>query len=443
MSTPFDLTFGIELEFMAICKGDLDVGEGIYKRLLEAGIPATGWEPLDDDINDDASFPSYSRWRVADDYVDLSRDEKALLPPDWKVETVELASRKFRFFSNWQDGIAKVLEIIRRMEHPGLRFITNYTTGFHVHVGFDSFVVPLRTAKNVFQLLTAFERQVDEIHLPERTKIPEKIDSAHNYFPPSFFHMADPEADGETLLRDVPLVERLADIEAVQSYKDLGVMFEVDFPAENCHTSGHNSSINFDNLYTDSESNRHTLTGTIEFRQHSGTLDLSTVKAWILLTCTIVQYAGSAPIDEFLHLLLQSVEKGLTFSQLLGAIRCPIEVREFYSAAPEVLGFAPAGDVRKLMSAPEVEKLIELNDETYQERSNPEVTKAAIWVKMLKSQYGISANSDLMSPPLDMVRNELEHRVAQLPVITETGLSQVREELFRDFGGFDFGGLLI
>ncbi|KAI6915339.1 hypothetical protein KC318_g20 [Hortaea werneckii] len=215
MTQSHNLTFGIELEFLCVyapgcftsCVPDPSIllpqypdqpvseaGAAIFHALLNAGIPATGHESLDEDINDPS--PPYSRWSVTEDICNLSLTERLHLPPHHRVEIVELSSRKLAFHpvQTWQNEVYTILHILHHLEHKtGCRFLTNGTTGLHVHVGLPGpgEKIPLRTAKNVLQLATAFESRIDLLHAASRIRNPvteDEVQGAILYAGPSFFH---------------------------------------------------------------------------------------------------------------------------------------------------------------------------------------------------------------------------------------------------------------
>ena len=257
MNTSDNTTFGVELEFICLrpqLEIDIDpvedeeasIGLAIYRHLIAKGIRATGYEYEDwGCIN--SQWPSHSRWRVETDELVLSEGEERLLPDNWVMEAVELSSRKLHFvLEDWRAEVAAVLQVLRDVENDvGCRFITNKSTGFHVHVGHNAQRVPLRTAKNVFQLATAFEKNCfDELHTVPRITVPDDHGLLHNYFPPSFFHTYTSTCDRPEGISTSSLLDRLANIEAVSSYEELGAFFRV-FSSEygpNWSTSGHNSA---------------------------------------------------------------------------------------------------------------------------------------------------------------------------------------------------------
>ncbi|KAK4927827.1 hypothetical protein LTR49_005453 [Elasticomyces elasticus] len=283
--TTTPLTFGVELEFLAIFptsivwpnprySEDLSGGCGaaIYYGLLRAGIPATGWQPEDEGFQDDAA--PYARWAVDTDCLRLSPAEEALLPDGSEVESIELTSRVFDLKTpSWFHEIGRVLTVLARLEtETGCRFIANASTGLHVHVGNGvGSKVPLQTAKNVLMLMTAFERCFDEIHTINRIGFPRDYSFGFSHGPLSFFHTNNGGTPEGTLF------DWLAHIQNQNNYEGLGSIFTL--PGGNAvfpdivekSTYGHNSSANIENLFENEEMERYKeqLTGTIEFRQHT------------------------------------------------------------------------------------------------------------------------------------------------------------------------------
>ncbi|KAF2765757.1 hypothetical protein EJ03DRAFT_197378 [Teratosphaeria nubilosa] len=229
MSQHANLTFGIELEFVCItdtagfpnCRVGVDglshAGTAIFDSLREAGIPVTGYESDDEELG---PVPEYSLWRVESDSCSLSRAELGACPAHCIVETVKLSSRKFHFYrEDWRAEIQAVLDVLAHLEAKGARFITNHTTGMHVHVGLagPEGEVPLRTAKNVMQLATAFERCFDQLHSIDRIAYPVRFETGWYHTPLSWWHQRNGKTAPESMLYDW-----LASIEDQQTYADLG-----------------------------------------------------------------------------------------------------------------------------------------------------------------------------------------------------------------------------
>ncbi|KAI7243069.1 hypothetical protein KC340_g1026 [Hortaea werneckii] len=378
MQQPHNLTFGIELEFLCVyapgsftsCVPDptillpqypdapvSEAGAAIYHALLAAGIPATGHESLDEDINDPC--PPYTRWSVTEDICNLSLTERLHLPTHHRVETVELSSRKLPFhpICLWQNELYTILRILHQLEvKTGCRFLTNSSTGLHIHVGhpFPGGKPSLRTAKSLLQLVTAFESRIDLLHAVNRIRIP--VPEAEEdrgeegggeqilYAGPSLFHSVNgltaPPTDslgGAEAARKANLFDWLATIERMDSYGSLASVLKIRdrerFPLSSHGGeggSGKVSAYNFDNLLCspetegngdgDGDGHGEEGTGTIEFRQHCGTLDFLTICAWTGLVVQMVAYCSSVGDKEFLSLLSQSVDIGLTLPDFLDAI---------------------------------------------------------------------------------------------------------------------------
>lgn len=325
-------TFGLELELLCIRPNDslpdeyADILDAIYAAFLHYDIPVSDHNSLS--INDGAA--PFSQWRIEEEVLSLSPEEALLLPRGYIVEGIELASRKFfHAHEDWRTELATVLHALREVEAQlGVKFLVNESTGLHVHVGYDGEAVPLRTAKNVFLLNTAFERVLDSLHAAPRIAIPSDKEERHHCYPLSFF--ATKRSHG------VGLFERLQYIERIASYEQLGSCFFISADEmgmdEGC--TGHNSALNFDNLFPDPENGRHaeTLTGTVEFRQHTGTLDWNAIVAWIELTIAIVRFAEMESPGPILDLLAMAVHPGANVAWLCDTLGVPQEVEEYYTA---------------------------------------------------------------------------------------------------------------
>ncbi|KAK5164946.1 uncharacterized protein LTR77_009611 [Saxophila tyrrhenica] len=376
MTAP-DITFGVELEFIALYKlaGDEEpsgtlVGETIYNRLLAAGIPAVGYESLDGDINDTA--PSYSRWRVETDDVDLKPDERKLLPEGWYEEPIELVSRKLHINDpNCINEIATVLQALRSIEGVDCRFVTNVQAGLHVHMGWNDEKIPLRVAKNVLQLCTAFERQLDQIHSTDRI-------NNRSCRALSLFHMKqiDGDEDGnenrESKKKDNFLLSNLYDIETLDSYKAI---------------------VNFDNLWWNWKEvdENAPITGTIEFRQHAGSLDLAAIRNCIALTSTIVHYSASTPPLHFVQLLLKGLDTTFTLRQLLQCLGCHEDLITYYSSLPR-----PRSTSNPPPRCPEISTLLAHLDASHQKHRDPTAIAELIAEKVEVWQYGVLPEGDVL-----------------------------------------------
>lgn len=351
-------TFGIELELICLRPAILphsltafnidsvDMVDVVYNALVRRSVPVSNHNSLC--IND--GLPPFSQWRVEEEVLDLTPEEQALLPAGYIAEPLELASRKFFYArDDWRTEITTVLNALKELEAHGVKFITNRSTGFHVHVGYDHYTVPLRTAKNLFLFATAYEHVLDELHAAPRIAIPWEKQERHHCYPLSFF--AKRRDHGRELF------ERLRYIERAQTYEQLGSTFfaSTDEMGTGEQCTGHNSAYNFDNLYPDEERGRYaeTLTGTIEFRQHAGTLDFTAITSWIEVTVGLVRFAAESAsntdeMENFVNLLFNAVHPNQPHKGLwtdLGVADMPEEVYEYYNALKNGTLIIPAPEI--------------------------------------------------------------------------------------------------
>ncbi|KAK5173313.1 uncharacterized protein LTR77_001994 [Saxophila tyrrhenica] len=411
---PLDLTFGIELEFFAVHDGSRNAGITIFERLDAAGIPVTGHESDGALQEYRLKFEPYQRWNVHIDFQELTDTERSLLPDGWIVEPIEISSRKFPFSSpDWKSEVANVLQILREIEHEKCRIITN-----------ENFM-PLRTCKNVFQLLTAFERHIDAYHLPERFmppalfNPPDVVHAQRYHLPPSVFHRTSCDSQTDThRIDDRLLILRLGDIENTRIIEQVMKIFILGIPNEHGRvTCGHNSSINFDNCSKQNPimfgEEKYIPTGTIEFRGHAGTLDLLTILKWIAFTTHIVQYCHNTPDAEFMYFLTGGWDSGFTLCNLLSALNLPPEVFFDHANAHALIGVLPPIQTAAPVPAPEIAPLIQQNSADYARRSNPLANASAIARKRADKWYGIHPTLDVQPPSREEVREMLDKHLKE------------------------------
>jgi len=453
-------TFGIELEFLCLrpailpdvlFPADADpelqtIAYAVHKSLVYNGVLSSDPDPENIFTND--GEPSYTRWSVDSDVLVLSAAEEALLPAGWVAESVELSSRKMWYHQqDWKAEVSAVLKALRDVEAFGVRFITNASTGFHVHVGYGDRKVGLQTAKNVFQIATAMEHRIDELHASNRVAIPWQKVERHYCYPPSFFHFVRDFGIG--VLEDVERVrtyeglgvlDRLQDIERVRTYEGLGAFFDIPEDEIGFYDgmTGHNSAYNFDNLYPNQYHDRYEkdLKGTIEFRQHTGTLDFLTIIAWVETTVSLVQFAASAGIGEYVALLTSGLDNNFTLNHLLEALEVPRDTRAHYAADDdgEIIGVLPNNAEVSFNPVDALVALLEQNDVESTQATEKKTIADAIKQKYLESSYGHDQTQDTL--PWDQARVvaavQHESSVAAamgIDVWSESGKSRIVEEV--------------
>ncbi|KAI6854715.1 hypothetical protein KC323_g8662 [Hortaea werneckii] len=450
MPQPHNLTFGIELEFLCIyapgcftsCVPDptillpqypdqpvSEAGAAIYHALLAAGIPATGHESLDEDINDPC--PPYTRWSVMEDICNLSLTERLHLPPHHRVETVELSSRKLPFHPVylWQQELYTVIHLLHRLEREtGCRFLTNSTTGLHVHVGVPGpgAKIELRTAKNVLQLVTAFEGRIDLVHAVNRIRNPRPENEEEGeeggggqilYAGPAFFHsvngltgpnLASSAGGKAEVAGKTNIFDWLSTIERMESYTSLASVLKIrdreKFPLSSYGGeggSGKTSAYNFDNLLPGGDGEEEEEgTGTIEFRQHCGTLDFLTICAWTGLVVQMVWYCSCVREEEFLSLLARSVDLDFTLADFLNAMGVEEGIIAHFVDAEdgETIGVLGCEDDRPAAARGEMGRFCELLGQNEEEQI-ARVSELARAKVMSKKDYGIDRGRSVVISP--------------------------------------------
>lgn len=326
------MTFGIELEFIVASPSGFfwpeDAVAAISRALMAAGVDSTGHERFDKDAEIFNQRPEFSQWVVqSEGGLCLSdAEEEQLHSIFFTTYAVEISSRKLSFAEDWQPELEAVLGVLRDLNQRGCKLITNATTGFHMHVGFGNEIVPLKTAKSVLQFCTAFEDRLDALYSTDRIDVDCQASDANGVhfnaglswhflinkatsFSPNIFHW-------------------LASIEEASSYEKLGDFFKNECSFDNVLvTSGHFATVNIDNLYPVGHDN---IKGTIEFRQHQGTLDLEQICTLIELKRTIVTWCHFVPDIDFLELLSRVSDGALTTSSLCRAIGATKELVAYY-----------------------------------------------------------------------------------------------------------------
>ncbi|GAB1734535.1 hypothetical protein NU195Hw_g8987t1 [Hortaea werneckii] len=476
MPQPHNLTFGIELEFLCVyapgcftsCVPDptillpqypdqpvWEAGAAIYHGLLAAGIPATGHESLDEDINDPC--PPYTRWSVTEDICNLSLTERLHLPPHHRVETVELSSRKLCFYPVhlWEREVYTILRLLHRLEREtGCRFLTNSSTGLHVHVGVPSpgEKIELRTAKNLLQLVTAFESRIDLVHAVNRIRnpVPENEEEGGErgggdqilYAGPSFFHSVNGLATishSTTAGGRANVFDWLSTIERMESYTSLASVLKIRdrkrFPMSSYGGeggSGKTSAYNFDNLLPSSGEEGSGIdegagqgTGTIEFRQHCGTLDFLSICAWTGLVVQMVWYCSCVGDEEFLSLLARSVDLDFTLADFLDAMGVEEGIIAHFVDAEdgETIGVLGCEDDAPAAIRGEMGRFCELLSQN-EEEQNARVSEKVRAEVMRRKDYGIDKGKRVVISP-GLVTGE--YRASRL-LVANRGLQMTREE---------------
>jgi hypothetical protein len=403
------MTFGIELEFIVVAPNNYfqpeDAIAAIYRALVAAGIDSTGHERYDEDADIFGSGPEFSQWVVqSEGGLFLSDTEAADINLfETRTHGVEISSRKFSFAEDWKAELETVLGVLYSFSQSGCKLITDATTGFHIHVGFGHEIVPLCTAKSVLQFCTAFEDRLDALYATDRIDVDceESVNNGAHFNAGLAWHFQNNKATdfGPNVFH------WLASIEEVSSHKQLSAFFKNTYPFEDEFVvSAHWSTVNVDNLYSNGHSNP---LGTIEFRQHHGTLVLREIMAHIELKRTIVTYCHFASDLEFLQLCSQVSNPDFKLRSLCIAIGARTELVELYdsvySSATEHAQTAEYHTALAKLAAVKEDELGDLELQSFVEsyhRSNWTAVMTKIQNKKLKGTY-----ADMTTAPFDVASN--------------------------------------
>lgn len=227
-----------------------------------------------------------------------------------------------------------MLSVFKDLQKRGVRFITNSTTGFHVHVGLGDTVMPLRTAKSVLELCVAFEGRLDALYSID--KIDEKAaakarNGCHSNASLAWHFLNN--TSGSTPYGP-NVFHWLTAIEESSSFEQLGNFFRNEVPSGVRKTNAHYSMLNVDNLYqapsSSEEPDSDDPTGTIEFRQHGGTLNLEAIVAHVFFKKTLVSFCHTVADKQFLQLIAQVSNPNFRLGDLIKAINGPQELLEYH-----------------------------------------------------------------------------------------------------------------
>ncbi|KAK3670448.1 hypothetical protein LTR78_009689 [Recurvomyces mirabilis] len=129
-------------------------------------------------------------------------------------------------------------------------------------------------------------------------------------------------------IKDAKLFDWLACIEEhIVSYENF---FQVSGMSDSLIT-GHHCAYNFENLWQKPAHDGLEPIGTIEFRQHAGTLNSKAICVWVMLTTQIVKFCTDVSAPDFLRLLISSVSPRMTLPNLLALVCKDRETKQYYT----------------------------------------------------------------------------------------------------------------
>ena len=303
-TSPLDLTFGVELEFLIkyhpdyltpeIREANLNkefdddvevIQSQIFLALRDANIPI-----YPSHINDFANFPEPTEWVMTGD-SSLRAAEERKLHPEHRFTTLEISSRKLSGTpGNLSASLDEIVRVIEIIEVQPFQVLVNRSTGYHVHVGNQTQGFPLQTLKNFCLAVYGFSHAIESIH--PRHRLSRRVHRGSFCLPPS---VVLPPANGHAA--------NLLCIERCRTRDDL---FDLMNPHELKQDAYNFMNLDPRKSYRDhlGIDQRGPLKTTIEFRQHTGTMDAETVCAWVGVATGLVQWCHHVPSGVLLPMLL-------------------------------------------------------------------------------------------------------------------------------------------
>ncbi|KAM3415616.1 hypothetical protein BST61_g9137 [Cercospora zeina] len=451
------LTMGIELEFAVVYKADafadltvvvplqgsanVSADQAIQHLLKQAGIASH----LSLEVPDEAP---YAAWVIDYDTMQFTPAEEAAVPAGWKRHHIELQSRVFlSLHDDWAAEIRRVTEVLSKMRsNYHCAVISNPSAGFHVHMGNGPRLIPFPTAKRIAQLFTAFESRFDQMHAATRVLAPGldiepfqcEPDSAFWCAPASFFHW-NFNADGEIL----PLNDRIHHsdkenvfnwtqrIENAANYKRLADLNLVDSVCGD--KTGHYAALNFENCEDHGYLGDAIMKRTIEFRQHTGTVDYSAIVNWMAFLGHVARFCHITDDADFIFLLTKAADTNFTLAHLLAALGCGEDLINHFQRTDEdgEIGSSrhpspEASNAAAFIDNPMVADLVANNDDGQSEEYEWSTIAEKCATKFDSGYYGLDPTAAALPLELADIRHLLGVALskAQLQCTRENAVAQ-------------------
>ncbi|MCJ1314147.1 hypothetical protein MMC25_007827 [Agyrium rufum] len=265
--------------------------------------------------------PRYTEWRIENDCSIAASENHRLSSriPGCIYLPFEFVTRVMNAHN--EDDFAEIHKFFAAVESIGIKLLVNRTCGLHVHVGNKSgfrFGFIERLARfvisqehNIAQVVQSEDRKDRDLRAARYAKPPSGIEGPVGEATDRFSSMLaacwKPVAEATYRMADYEFI-----IEQMNPDKD------------------RYHAYNFQNvLQSPKDGGRPT--GTIEFRQHHGTVEAQAIENWVRFLVRMCQWCNNVPEDMFLQMVLGcSYADDFTFLELLDFFCLP-ELKDFYS----------------------------------------------------------------------------------------------------------------
>ena len=301
-----------------------------------------------------AKVPNFQTWYLKPGTHKLDAHEQYALEKAevktqrrYELAACELVSRKFSYHNDdWRAEVATALSALRQLEEPNVALLTNCNTGLHVHIGLGDERFTFPSIKNLLMFMTSFERCFDQLCPISRQHQPQ-IGLSHGHdvaldtYPLNWFAQVKTQGRPEKNLKTFLLALNHCTPQDLQAFfllttvnlpylrlPDLPQSRFLQFLAKHCRVDYtrvlcvfDDPALRLDRTAEEVGHDRRTGKETVEFRQHTATLEYAEVVAWIEVCSRVVSVSlclrplrGTA-IDELTNVVdLSCWENAFAFS---------------------------------------------------------------------------------------------------------------------------------
>lgn len=204
------------------------------------------------------------------------------------------------------------------------------------------------------------------------------------------------------------MLKHVADIDIAKDYAELGKLSVRSVHGKVAALTGHRCAYNFDNLYLVKGSKfvEENIPKTIEFRQHTGTLDTNEITSWILTVISLVHFAHHVSDIDQLQLVLKGFDPTFTTIGLLKVLGVCPKVLDYYAC--KLSGDLDAANALMQLSTPParaaIQPVLERIERQCYADSKASKIQATIKAKTTADNYGLAGSRNFAIPAADVMQ---------------------------------------